>query len=358
MLLHTLVLIALRCPTGPGFFLIRIPRGDSMDKTFTTISDQIGLLKSRGLLVDDDRVKEVLKMENYYNVINGYKELFIDKNYAGTDERYKPGANFEELYALYLFDRELRNIFMKYILIIENNIKTVLAHDFSAKYGHDNYLKIDNFEIKTKKREKKTPAQKIGAISELIANIQREISRQLSRNNQMISHNMLHYGYVPLWVLVNALTLGTISIFYSYLKEKDQNDIGRRFNLKPDEMTKILFILTIYRNACAHDERFYNLKALKSNMRPNSIKTHDIHDAMRIPRNSSNNPISGKNDLFAITIISKLILDRDCFDEFAERLRLEIEDIKGRLHTIKVETILEDMGFPLNWYDIKHVQIQ
>ena len=56
---------------------------------------------------------------------------------------------------------------------------------------------------------------------------------------------MLEYGYVPLWVLVNALSLGTIGIFYSYLKQKDQNDIGRQF-------------LTIYRNACAHDERLYN----------------------------------------------------------------------------------------------------
>ena len=62
----------------------------------------------------------------------------------------------------------------------------------------------------------------------------------------MISHYMLEYGYVPLWVLVNALTLGSINKFYSYLSQKDQNDIGRHFKLKPDEMNSFLQVLTIF----------------------------------------------------------------------------------------------------------------
>lgn len=346
------MLIILWCPTGPGFF---ISGGDFMDKTFSSIYDQIKRLESKGLAVDAEKAKDILEKENYYNVVNGYKDLFVDKAFAGMDEKYKSGADFGELYSLYLFDRELRNIFIKYILIIENNIKTVLAHDFSAKYGHDNYLKISNFDTRTKKWEKKTPAQKVGAVSGLIANIQREISRQLSKNNQMISHNMLQYGYVPLWVLVNALTLGTISIFYSFLKEKDQNDVGRSFGLKPDEMTQILFILTIYRNACAHDERLYNLKAIRPNMKPNSIKTHAIHERLKIVKDKGNNPIYGKNDLFAIVIICKLMLKRDCFDEFVGRLRSEIGVLASKLHTIEIGTVLERMGFPLNWYDIKRL---
>ncbi len=269
-------------------------------------------------------------MENYYNVVNGYKELFIDPTYTGPDEKYKVGANFSELYALYLFDRELKNVFIKYILEIENNIKAVIFYDFSRKYGHDNYLKISNFDIQVKPWEKrKTAAQKVGAVSELIANMQRDISRQLLKNNPMISHNMLKYGYVPLWVLVNSLTLGTISIFYSYLKEKEQNDVGKKFNLKPDEMTKILFVLTIYRNTCAHDERLYNLKALKVDMKPNMIKTNAIHDKLNISRDTSNNPIFGKNDLFAIVIIYKLILKKESFSRFADLIKMQIDHLSN-----------------------------
>ena len=61
------------------------------------------------------------------------------------------------------------------------------------------------------------------------------------------------------WVLVNTLTIGTISVFYSHLEQQDQNNIGRFFSLKPDELKTILQVLTLYRNVCAHDERLYNV---------------------------------------------------------------------------------------------------
>ena len=209
-------------------------------KIYTTTSDQIQKQLSRGLQITNDAsTRKIIEAENYYNLFNGYKWLFLDSNHTGPDEKYLSGTTFDEIHALYLFDRELRNIFIRYILEIENNIKSVLAHNFSEKYGHDNYLKINNFEINVQPGERKTPAQKIGDVSDLIANLQREIARQLSKNNPMISHYMLEYGYVPLWVLVNTLTLGTISIFYASLKQQDQNDIGRFFHLKPNELHSI-----------------------------------------------------------------------------------------------------------------------
>lgn len=214
-----------------------------MDKVFKSANQQMRKLRARGMNINGSRAKKILEMENYYNLINGYKDLFIDKTYSGPDEKYKAGTDFYELYALYLFDRELRSYFMRYILEIENNVKSVLSHKFSEKYGHDNYLKISNFNTSLRIGERKTQAQKVGEVSELISNLQREISRQLSKNNPMISHSMLEYGYVPLWVLVNTLTLGTISTFYSYMIDVDKNNVGRKFNLRPDELSKILSIL-------------------------------------------------------------------------------------------------------------------
>ena len=308
-----------------------------MDKTFSSTNAQLRKLRTRGMIISNgSRAKRIIEMENYYNLINGYKKLFLDKTYIGPDEKYLSGTKFEEVYALYLFDRELRNIFIRYILEIENNIKSVLAHDFSSKYGHDNYLKIANFDVSLKNWEKKTSAQKIGEISDLISNLQHEISRQLSKNHPMISHYMLEYGYVPLWVLVNTLTLGTLSIFYSYLSQKDQNDIGKHFMLKPDELGSILQVLTIYRNACAHDERFFNLKARRRNMKPNSIKTMPFHIKMNIPFNSSNNPIYGKNDLFAIVIVFKIMLSKTSFNKFFYALKKQIDILSSGLQTITI----------------------
>ena len=42
----------------------------------------------------------------------------------------------------------LNNIknFLKNILVVENILRTLIAYNFSEKYGNDNYLKLDNFE--------------------------------------------------------------------------------------------------------------------------------------------------------------------------------------------------------------------
>ncbi|HBR01591.1 MAG TPA: hypothetical protein DD738_03185 [Ruminiclostridium sp.] len=328
-----------------------------MGKEFSSTNTQIYILKSRGLIINSrTQAKRILQKENYYNLINGYKDLFLDKTYGGADEKYLKNTNFDEIYALYMFDRELRNLFLKYILEIENNLKSVLAHDFSKKYGHDNYLKIDNFDITVKVWEKnKTASQKVGDVADLIAGIQREISNQLRKNNSMISHHILQYGYIPLWVLINTLSLGTVSIFYSYLKQKDQNDIGRVFKIKPDEMNNLLSVLTIYRNACAHDERLYCLKSIKKNRKHNSIKTNWIHTKLAIPLDATNNPVNGKNDLYSIIIIFKLMLKKKSFHEFYIELYKAIESLDKRLKTITINAVLGDMGFPVNWKDIKSI---
>lgn len=322
-----------------------------MDKVFTSIEDQIKILKSRGLVIDDEpAVKSILSKENYYNLINGYKSLFLDS--SAETETFLEGTTFSEIYELYLFDRELRSIFMRCILEIENNVKSVLAYKFSEQYSHTNYLVISNSNTYIGKHENKTLSQKTGEIVDLITGIQREISHQLGKNSLMISHYVLDHGYVPFWVLVNTLSLGTISTFYSHLKDKDENNIGREFGLKPDVMKNILYILTIFRNGCAHDERFYNLKSLKRNEKPNSIADTDIHSFLRIPKNSSNNYLYGKNDLFAIVIIFRLLLSGTSFTRFFGRLVECIGDLDGKLKVITIDDELNEMGFPPNWTDI------
>jgi abortive infection bacteriophage resistance protein len=327
-----------------------------VNKTFSTTNSQLRKLRSRGLVINNgSRAKKIIEMENYYNLINGYKELFLDKSYCGNDEKYLPGTSFNEVYALYLFDRELRSLFLRYILQIENNVKSVIAHKFSEQYGHDNYLMIKNFDTSLKPKERKTQAQKIGEVAELITNLQHETARQLSKNNSMVSHYMLEYGYIPLWVLVNTLTLGTISKFYAAMKQRDQNNVGKNFNLRPDELRSILFVLSVYRNACAHDERLYNLRSVNKDLRPNMIKTCPLHRQMNIPFDSSNNPVCGKNDLFAVAIVFKMMLSKTDFNRFYFSLKKIIEDLEKQLKVIGISSVLEKIGFPSNWTEIKRI---
>lgn len=118
-------------------------------------------------------------------------------------------------------------------------------------------------------------------------------------------------------------------------------------------MNSFLQLLTIFRNACAHDERLYNLRALRRNMKPNYIKTLPIHREMKIPVDNSNNPICGKNDLFAVTIIFKTMLPKSTFNKFFYAQRRLLDDLEKMLSVIDVRVVEKSMGFPENWQKIR-----
>lgn len=101
-------------------------------KEFKTLEEQIELLKTRNILFNDEEsTRKILLHNNYYNIINGYKDLFLDTNNPTV---YKQNTTFEEIYSLYEFDRQLRNIFLEYILKIENSLRSLIAYYFSKEY--------------------------------------------------------------------------------------------------------------------------------------------------------------------------------------------------------------------------------
>ena len=77
-----------------------------MNKEFKTIEEQIEILKERNLIINEEKANEIFRDNNYYYLMNGYKDLFLDNN--SKEEKYLEGATLEEIFALYKFDSELR----------------------------------------------------------------------------------------------------------------------------------------------------------------------------------------------------------------------------------------------------------
>ena len=103
-----------------------------MGKTFKTLDEQIDILKNKGLVIDDvESVKEILLRENYF-FVSGYRHLFMRSEQS---RKFIENTNFREMYALFNFDRQLRNIIFKNILILENNIKSIIAYNLSKSFG-------------------------------------------------------------------------------------------------------------------------------------------------------------------------------------------------------------------------------
>lgn len=307
----------------------------------------ITILRNKGFRInktnEGSRVKRVLEKESYYNVVNGYKDLFLDATATQMQGKdvVKTDADFFEMKALYDFDREIRILFLKYILMIENNFKTALAHEFSKLYGCDNYLKLDNFDNSSNNN--------ISYITKLFGDIQKEVARQMEKNNPMIAHYMSKYGYIPLWVLVNALTLGKVTTFYRYMKDNDKIVIAKRFGLNFKELHKYMNILGIARNKCAHGERFFNLK-FTSNIHTRSIP---YFRRIGIPTDAQGNYIMGINDVFAIAIIFKQMLSKSDFNEFVTLLKKQFDRLDASLKTIPLSDVQNEMGFINNWTIIK-----
>ena len=122
-----------------------------IEKQFKNLDEQIAIFKYKGMIIDDEvYAKKVLLRENYF-FLNGYRHLFIQ---GDEDKHFKEGTTFEEMYSLFLFDRTFRNDLFKYLLVIENNLKSITSYQLSKKYGYRerDYLKAKNFTNDTQKQ--------------------------------------------------------------------------------------------------------------------------------------------------------------------------------------------------------------
>ena len=310
------------------------------EKIFKTYDEMISLLISRGVDISTPEqksyAKKRLQHEGYYNLINGYKGLFLMPKVSQEDEdKFKTGTTINEIYALYNFDRRLRNVFLKNVLIIETNIKSLISYTFSEKYGHSNYLIYSNFDT-TKRDSNKN-------ITSLISEIQRQIASRYS--DPSISHYLKCHGYIPLWVLNNILTLGTISKFYSLMHQKERQEISKIFHISDAELESFLFFLSKIRNFCAHGNRLYCFKS------KNPIPTVSLHSTLDLPINNENQYIQGKNDLFATMIIFKLLLSKNIFKILVKNVNHELDNLRKNLSVLSEQDVLNAMGFPSDWKD-------
>ena len=309
-----------------------------IQKQFKNLDEQIEILKYKGLIINNvEYARNILLRENYF-FITGYRHLFMKSN---IEKVYKDGTTFEELYSLFLFDRSLRNILFKNLLIIENNLKSVSSYQLSKRYGYKekDYLKEKNF---TNDPEKKRQ------VNDLIKKMKRQI-RSNSRENTATMHYVSNYGYIPLWILVKVLSFGIVSEMFSVLKVEDQKEIANIYGLDYQDMLIYLPILSNYRNLCAHEDILYENRTAKE------INDTIYHKLLNI-KQENNIYIYGKNDLFALIIIMKQMLQANEFKSMIFELENCITTLDYNLKTISLKDVLNRMGFPRNWKIIANIE--
>ena len=307
-------------------------------KVFKTIEEQLEILSSKGLKIEDyDKAKRILLRENYF-FLNGYRSPFL----VTGSKRFVEGATFEELYALFTFDRYFRNIIFKNVLIVENNYKSIFSYVLSKKYGYKekDYLNANNFD---KNKEKSRQ------INDLIRKVKRQI-RINGYQHTATSHYINNYGYIPLWVCVKVLSFGLMGELFSILKQEDKEEIVSYYKgIDTESFGDYLSILSNYRNLCAHEDILYNHETQKG------INDTSIHEILQIPK-VDDEYIYGKHDIFALIIILKEVLTFSDFKMMMNEIEYEIDWLSSKLNSININKVLYRMGFPENYKEISYIE--
>ena len=302
-------------------------------KEFRTLDEQVDILKNKGLIINnEEQVKEILLRENYF-FINGYRTMFYDNN-----RKFLKGTTFSELYSAFLFDRNLRNVLFKNLLVLENNVKSIISYQLSKKYGYkeSDYLNPKNFtrDIKEARR-----------VEDVLSKMKRQI-RINGEKHTATFHYMTKYKYVPLWILVKVLSFGLINELYGILKEEDKQEIADIYGLDKETLKIYIQLLSNYRNLCAHEDIVFDHKTQVY------IDDTKYHSLLGLKQNSLGEYIQGKTDLFAVVIIFKQMLQKERFRDFMRELTTTFEAFDNNVEVITNEKLFERMGFPQNYMDI------
>jgi abortive infection bacteriophage resistance protein len=215
----------------------------AFNKPPLSVSDQVALLKSRGLLVpDEERAARYLQNISYYR-LSGYMFPFLTDPAA---HKYREGTSFDTILALYRFDRELRLLTFQALEKIEVAVRAQLINQFTVSTNDPFwYIKAVYFA---------SPSQH--------ASLMRSIDDTLKRSTDtFILHFFAAYtdNHPPAWMTFEVLQFGQLSILYSALANVTaKNAIASYFGVKEPVLASWLHTLVYIRNICAHHARLWN----------------------------------------------------------------------------------------------------
>ncbi|WP_018086930.1 Abi family protein [Desulfurispora thermophila] len=285
---------------------------DEFPKPPLSIEEQIKLLVSRGLVVEDETfATDVLNHVGYYR-LSGYT-LSLK-----TGDLFHEGVTFQKVYNIYEFDQKLRYLLLGIIEIVEIAFRAQIANYMALKYGALGYLNRVYF-----------------SNGDYHKKFLDELNDQITKNQEkelFVKHHIEKYeGKFPIWVAVEVFSLGMLSKFFKNMKTKDQKAISRKFYAFSHEyISSWLHSLVNLRNICAHYGRLYNRRFTI------------------MPKFSKDAKIKGiqGNSLFAcIFLLKYLVNNKKKWNNFLINLQAIVDEYKDDID-------ISLMGFPDNWYEV------
>lgn len=233
-------------------------------KQFQGVSQQIEILRSRGLLISDEaRATAYLTRIGYYR-LSGYAFPLKKAEYR-RDERgivrtdvldaFREGAEFRHVVDLYVFDKKLRLLMLDAIERVEVGIRTSIAMTMGPRgpWAHRDRAELDGvFSKRPDKRTRRIPHDDwLNGIDTAFARSTDEFAKHF--------RDKYRHDHPPIWISSEVWDFGTLSRFYAGMKFNDRKEIAADYGVGDQEiMTSWLKSINYVRNICAHHSRLWN----------------------------------------------------------------------------------------------------
>ena len=286
-------------------------------KSFKTIEEQIAILEERGLIIEDkEHAKNLLANLNYYR-LSAYT-LTLRK-----DDYFYDNVHFSDVMQIYNFDMELRAALMYLLESIEISMRTYIGYYHAKSFGALGYYKETAFDD-------------VNRFHEFEATYKAAIDEYGDKEVFVKHHNDIYNGKFPIWVLVELLTLGSLSRLFKNLTSEVRDEICRSNygKINDEYIGNWLQGCTILRNICAHRGRIFNRQI------PFSLRLSGKDK--QIFKNNGMSINKATKQLFAYLIVmKKMIPDERVWNTFALRL----VDLKSKYPFVR----LTYYGFTEDW---------
>jgi abortive infection bacteriophage resistance protein len=284
--------------------------------------------ESDGLTVHDkDKATHYIRRIGTYR-IQQYAHPFRDRAAKNT---FRPGTDFESIFSLYKFDRNLRLLALDAIERIETSVKSDLEHHYCDKYGHTWYTAPGFHTAITNNGQNARMVRTIGSIN---SNIQRKFSLKSGKVADISSY-VTSNPSAP----IEAMTFGQLVSLFDAADYAARTAIARGYQVREAHIfAKMLYRINKVRNMSAHHERLWNEKFTDEPVIPHAI-SNNFGSAK--PQPDYHRRMYG-----SCLIIHFLLQDIARNTRWNHRLRSLMQDIFFQIKTIDVHAT---MGFPTYW---------
>ncbi len=203
------------------------------------MTDQLELLKSRGLLVDDDTAAlNYLARIGYYRLSGYWYPLRVMDTETSRKQKqpvrcnhFMPESHFEDIVKLYVFDKKLRLLALDALERIEMALRVDVAHLLGEKEPCA-HLNPDCLHGNFAKKAISKGAN-IGKTEHQLWLEKYNVMLNRSRRESFITHHRTRYGgHLPVWVAIEVWDFGLLSRLFEGMQFADKNRIAAKYELK------------------------------------------------------------------------------------------------------------------------------